>query len=281
MVWRALFSSSFLFLLLSCAEPSTIAGTCETEPPVQASEIYPTASSIPSNILRFYIYFDTPMQTETVLPEIKLTDDGGNDIEGVFLENRYDLWSRDGRRLTLLLNPGRVKTGIKANAQFGSALEKDRRYSLTVGAGVLSADGCAMTAPFSKSFVATNPDTASPSPMRWEFQTPVSGSRDTLHVRLDGIHDHVSLAYRVRVQTHSGDQVAGRIKVSAGETEWHFTPSAPWQNAEYSLVVDPLLEDVAGNRLNGLFDAPSWQSSYETTTASLIVPFSTRMSQQR
>jgi len=281
MVYRALLSSSLLFLLLSCAEQSTIAGACETEPPVQVSEIYPTADSIPSNILRFYIYFDTPMQTETVFPEIKLTDDGGNDIDGVFLENRYDLWSRDGRRLTLLLNPGRVKTGIKANEQFGSALEKDRLYKLTVGAGALSADGCAMTAPFSKPFVATTPDTVSPSPMRWEFQTPVSGSRDQLQVQLDGIHDHMSLAYRVRVQTLSGDQIAGRINVSAGETEWHFTPSTPWQNAEYSLVVDPLLEDVAGNRVNGLFDAPSRQSGYDTTTASIIVPFSTRMSQER
>lgn len=221
------------------------------------------------------------MQTETVFPEIKLTDDGGNNIEGVLLENRYDLWSRDGRRLTLLLNPGRVKTGIEANEQFGSALEKDQRYKLTVGAGVLSADGCSMTAPFSKSFVATTPDTASPSPMRWEFQTPVSGSRDPLQVQLDGIHDHMSLAYRVRVQTLSGDQIAGRINVSDGETEWRFTPSTPWQDAEYSLVVHPLLEDVAGNRTNGLFDAPSGQSGYETTTASIIVPFSTRMSQQR
>ncbi|MEM9670059.1 MAG: hypothetical protein AAF950_14145 [Pseudomonadota bacterium] len=281
MVWRALLSSSVLFLLLSCAEPSTIAGTCETEPAVQVSEIYPTANSIPSNILRFYIYFDAPMQTETVFPEIKLKDDGGNDIDDVFLENRYDLWSRDGRRLTLLLNPGRVKTGITANEQFGNALEKDRRYNLTVGTGVLSADGCGMSAPFSKSFVATNADTASPSPMRWELQTPVSGSRDKLQVRLDGIHDHVSLAYRVRVQTLSGDQVAGRISVSIGESEWHFTPSTPWQDAEYSLVVDPLLEDVAGNRLNELFDAPSGQSGYETTAATVIVPFSTRMSQER
>jgi len=66
--------------------------------------------------------------------------------------------------------------------------------------------------------------------------------------------DHVSLAYRVRVKDKAGETVAGKIDLSKQEQQWVFVPAQPWKRDSYRLVVDPVLEDVAGNRMTGLFD---------------------------
>ena len=38
------------------------------------------------------------------------------------------------------------------------------------------------------------------------------------------------------------------------ERVWTFTPREPWSQAEYRVVIDPRLEDLAGNRPGILFD---------------------------
>jgi len=142
-MWRAPLIALTFVTLCSCIEASNdpVAAACEAGAPARVLEIYPTSDTLPENILRFYVYFDAPMRKETVFPEIVLEDEKGTAIDGVFLANRYSLWSPDGTRLTLLLDPGRVKTGLEASADLGLAIENGHRYSLVVGAGVQSGPG--------------------------------------------------------------------------------------------------------------------------------------------
>ena len=58
-------------------------------------EVYPTTDSIPVNILRFYIQFSAPMQEMNILKHIKLSNEDGKNITGVFFENQYELWNDD------------------------------------------------------------------------------------------------------------------------------------------------------------------------------------------
>ena len=39
-----------------------------------------------------------------------------------------------------------------------------------------------------------------------------------------------------------------------GERSWRFAPDGAWDVGRYSLIVDPLLEDLAGNSLIRVFD---------------------------
>jgi hypothetical protein len=48
--------------------------------------------------------------------------------------------------------------------------------------------------------------------------------------------------------------VAGHASIGREERSWRFVPSAPWIAGGYSLLVDPRLEDLAGNSLLRLFD---------------------------
>ena len=221
------------------------------------SEVYPSADALPENLLRFYIYFSAPMRRDGVGSSITLMDDAGEPLSGVFLANRRELWSPDGRRLTLMFDPGRVKTGLDAHEAMGRALTPGERYALTVDASALDAAGCRLANDFSKEFVAFDADLTVPNLDEWRLATPTAGTREALSLRLNGPHDHVSLAHRIRVRDSSGTVVPGSIALADYEQVWRFTPQAPWRAESYAIAVDTTLEDIAGNRLTGLFDRPA------------------------
>lgn len=225
-------------------------------PQTRVAEVYPTGAALPENLLRFYIYFSAPMGPDDILPAIDLLDAEGRVIDGVFLSNRYDLWSADRTRLTLLLDPGRVKTGLVANRELGRALVAGETFVLRISAGAEDARGCPLASAHRVTFEATPADLLSPTPADWTLITPAIGTRAPLTLMLDGPVDHLSLAYRLRVIGPDGAPVGGRIDLGDAEARWIFTPTAPWPAATHQLAVDPQLEDLAGNRPGVLFDQP-------------------------
>jgi len=250
------------------------ASSCEAATDkAQVSAVYPTADTLPENLLRFYIYFSRPMQREDILSSVYLADGNGNRLEGVFLDNRFDLWSPDSTRLTLLFDPGRVKTGLVAHNAMGRALKPEQHYQLVVDTTAKDADGCGLGSNFRKAFEVTKADYTAPDIDSWTISQPGKDSKDALAVDLNGPMDHVSLAYRIRVKAGTGQSVPGRIALAQQEQQWRFVPNQPWSHGPYQLVVNPVLEDVAGNRITGLFDQPSL--ARESTAQRLIsVPVS-------
>ncbi|MEO0931908.1 MAG: hypothetical protein AAFY14_14880, partial [Pseudomonadota bacterium] len=90
------------------------AAACTGPATTVVDEIYPSGDVVPENLLRMYLYFSGPMAEADILPHIRLRHEDATAVDGVFLSNRFDLWSPDRTRLTLLLDPGRVKTGLNA-----------------------------------------------------------------------------------------------------------------------------------------------------------------------
>ncbi len=219
-------------------------------------EIYPTAEELPANLLRFFAYFPRPMDHEAIPSNIALVDHTGLEVEGAFLNNRYDLWSPDATRLTILLDPGRVKTGLAAHNALGRALSEGQRYTLVVRAAAEDTQGCTLGAETTQSFIVGPPDLDPPSPGDWVLTRPESGTRDPLTVDLGSPHDHLSMVYRVRVLDAAGNTVPGRIDLGTDERVWRFTPVSPWPDAPHRLSIDARLEDLAGNRPGLLFDRP-------------------------
>lgn len=220
------------------------------------AEIYPTAMELPANLLRFFVYFPRSMGRGDILDHIVLVDETGREVTGAFLHNRYDLWSPDATRLTVLLDPGRVKTGLAAHDAMGRALEEGGRYAFVVRATAEDAAGCELGAETVQDFVAGPPDLEPPAPGTWALHRPAAGTRAPLAVDLGTPHDHLSLVYRLRVLDAAGEPVPGHIDLGDGERVWRFTPAAPWTGAPHYLVSDARLEDLAGNRPGGLFDRP-------------------------
>ena len=53
-------------------------------------------------------------------------------VHAPFLELEEELWSPDGKRFTLLVDPGRIKRGLKPREMFGPVLEAGKSYELIV-----------------------------------------------------------------------------------------------------------------------------------------------------
>ena len=253
--------AAYLFSLaigLSIFSSTAFSSTCEpVAEKAHVSAVYPTADRLPENLLRFYVYFSKPMQREDILSSVYLEDKEGKRLQGVFLDNKFALWSTDSSRLTLLFDPGRVKTGLVAHNAMGRALIPGEDYQLVIDTMAMDADGCHLEQEYRKPFKAVEADYEVPDVEKWVIHNPNKGSTEALAIELNGKMDHVSLAYRIRVKDQKGQTVSGSIELSEQEQKWLFYPDIAWDQTQYQLVIDPVLEDVAGNRITGLFDQPS------------------------
>jgi hypothetical protein len=68
--------------------------------------------------------------------------------------------------------------------------------------------------------------------------------------------------------------VLGSSTVSHGEESWSFIPNSPWQQGRHQLLVDPVLEDLAGNSALRVFDRDLGQPEHRPRAGGIIsLPF--------
>ena len=177
--------------------------------------------------------------------EVRLADGQGREITGAFMSFGQELWSADGRRLTLLLDPGRIKRGVTAHLTQGPALAPGGTYTLSVA---LPQSRAATT------FQASAPLRSPLDPKAWRLTPPAAGTRAPLIVRFDRVMDRALLQDGVRVRSGDGRNIAGTARSAGGEREWAFTPEAAWGHTDYRVVFSADLEDVSGNRIGEALD---------------------------
>ncbi|MEL6178701.1 MAG: hypothetical protein AAFS10_07095 [Myxococcota bacterium] len=228
-----------------------------TGQPPTVVDIYPRASTIPENVLRFYVYFSEPMAEGNFLDHIRLEDlSSGEDMTGVLFDNIHELWSTDRRRITLLVDPGRVKTGLAAHERLGRAFRDGTSYRLTVLPTWRSLDGRTLQTAYTKRFMATMEDRTQVAPSRWRLQPPVAGTRQPLQVDFGEPMDHVSVHRLLHVRSATGERLFGRWLLMEGERRATWTPDQPWSGNmdAHALVIHRRFEDIAGNNLRAAFD---------------------------
>jgi len=240
-------SAATLAVALGCsqAEPST----------PRVVLVQPSGMQVPANLLRISIQFATQVQGP-LLPRITLLRADGREIEEPFLEQ--ELWSPDGNVLTIMMHPGRVKSGLRARAQMGPILSVGDDVSLAI-------DGHPI-----KRWSVGPTDEAGPVTTSWKLSAVRAESLQPLVVALDGPIDGRDADY-LAIANASGRRVAGRARLTVGEGAWTFTPDAPWRAGVYKLVVRRTLEDPAGNRLGSRFETSIY--SPPGSAADAVVPF--------
>jgi hypothetical protein len=179
---------------------------------------YPSGPSVPENLLRIELRFSTPLRSPLDINHVKLFDANGGEITNAFLD--LPLPADDGRMVTILMDPARVKSGIGANLALGRALHRGSTVTLVI-------DDPVIAQPIHKTWQVTAFDANPPQPARWTFLAPRLGSREPITVHLD---------------------------------VWRFVPAHPWRPGTYAVVTHPDLEDPAGNRTCGPFEAVSASS---------------------
>lgn len=234
--------------------------------------VYPSADSLPSNTLKLYIYFSAPMRRGEAWQHIKLLDERGSPVELPFLEIDQELWDQTNTRLTVLFDPGRIKRGLLPLAQSGPNIQEGRRYTLSLAQDWLDANGSPLAAPFTKPFRVVADEREPVDPAKWRITPPAAGTTDPLVLTFPRPLDYALLQHAISIAG-----VAGTVAVAREETEWRFTPAAPWKPGDYQLTVDTSLEDVAGNRVGRPFDVDTFrQVTKRVEKPTVSVPFRIR-----
>ena len=217
--------------------------------------VFPSSDALPENLLRFYIHFSAPMQRGWAQDHIVLLGPDGQPVPAAFLGLTTELWDPAMQRLTLLLDPGRIKRGVGPNIALGAPLRQGHRYTLVVREDMRDADGRALFEGFSKSFGVTVAVREPIDPGRWTVDLPASGTRHALVLSFPNPLDQALLARMIRVVDADQQSVAGRVEIDRQETRWVFTPLSAWVAGPYQLRLDAGLEDVSGNTPWAPFDA--------------------------
>jgi hypothetical protein len=227
----------------------------EQIPTTVVRAVYPTADRLPENLLKFYIHFSAPMSFGNVYEHIDLVDQDGRHLERPFLEIAEELWDSTGTRLTLLLDPARVKRELVPHEEDGAILFADRKYQLVIKADWLDATGTPLKDAFSKSFTTIAADYEQPNPAFWKIIAPRPDTTNVLQIDLSESLDHAIVTRGLTVIGTDGTEVDGETTLSEHETQWSFKPDLPWKAGEYRLRINERIEDLVGNSIAKPFEA--------------------------
>jgi len=242
-------------------------------PSTVVTAVYPAGDVIPENLLRMYLSFSGPMGQQGALDHVMLLDARGREVPDALLPLDTELWNDDRTRFTLLFDPGRVKREILPNRQMGRPLHAGDQVTLVVKKDWLDARGVPLASEFRRSYRVGAADERALDPAAWRVAPPPPGVRDPLTVTFPEALDH-GLLQRALSVTRAGTPVPGALQVDDGAARWLFVPRDAWQAGDYTLVVQPILEDVAGNRIGRRFEVPSPGDAVpEEGTKPIAIPF--------
>ena len=216
--------------------------------------IYPSVDTVPENLLKIYVEFSKPMAEGNSMDNFKLIRNGKDTLHQVFLDLQTELWNNDQTRLTIWLDPGRIKRDLQPNVSLGAPLSKGNKYELVVGQTLSDAEGIALGKVYRKDFIVATRDSAIPKPESWIIHTPMQGTTDALRVELNEPLDYVLLNNAIRIVDSKENLLEGKIQTTDKETVLVFHSASKWKAGNYFLEIESRLEDLAGNNLNHPFD---------------------------
>ena len=225
------------------------------------------------------------MKRNEIYRFMRIEHEDGTIVELPFLEIDQQLWSRDGLRLMLLLDPGRIKRGLKPREEIGPILEEGKTFRLVIESDWLDSDGNSLVAKtdghaFVKEFSVGPPDGTQPNPMNWKLNSPTAQSKAPLKITLDEPCDSALLKRLMQVTSADPDQdpdleLEGTWSLGEDESSVDFTPNIAWQSGDYLLMIRGELEDLCGNSVERQFDVDLFEKTEPSdSTPTTVLEFS-------
>ena len=236
--------------------------------------IYPDVAEVPVNLLKIYVHFSEPMSDGWAQRAIRVCrDDTLELLEGVFLPMEPELWDRRRQRLTLLLDPGRIKRGLAPNLEAGYPLTEGVPFRLQISTDFRDARGRPLREGAERRYQVGPAVRRRIDPGQWRLRAPAAWSVDALTVEFERPLDHALLQHSLRVIGPDGANVAGNAAVGPGESSWRFAPGLPWREGSHQLEAARELEDLAGNSPVRVFDRDLHEPDDNPSSGRLTVDF--------
>jgi hypothetical protein len=244
----------------------------------QVLAIHPAAGEVPRNLLRCYLWFSAPMSEGQAAAHVRLTDDAGTPLPGALLPAEHELWDGGHRRLTVLLDPARIKRGLAGHREAGYPLRAGQPVRLVVGAGFRDAAGTPLRAGAERRYTVGPDERRRVEPGGWTLTIPAAGGTEPLRVTFGRPLDHGLLARCLHVTGPDGLRVDGTPQVGPQDRSWQLVPGRAWPAGTHQLVIDPVLEDLAGNSVSRVFDRDLSRPEDNPAAAGLVTrPFQVTM----
>ena len=240
-------------------------------------DVFPSADVLPENLLKFYLLFSAPMSGGNSYDHIRLQRQNGTTVEVPFLRLEEELWDPEMRRLTVLIDPGRIKRGVQPNERLGPSIREGGRYTLIVDAAFKDATGSPLQQSFRKSFQVGPAERDPLDPKQWRIHAPKAGTREPLTIQFLKPMDYALAKRVISVVTSGGSRIAGEVRLVNHEARWRFVPAADWVAGRHELVIQTTLEDLAGNNIGKAFEVDVFeQVDRQVPAAAVTVAFNVR-----
>lgn len=226
----------------------------DTTPTTTVTRVYPSGDVVPENLLKFYIHFSAPMQRGNIYEHIELRDSAGKIVELPFLEIDEELWDTTLTRLTLFIDPGRIKRGVLPLEEIGPSLETGKSYTLVIRKVWKDGNGAPLKEDFQKLFRVVAPDREPPDPKGWKMNAPPVDSHEPFTLTFPEPMDHALTLRLITIVNAAGQTMTGQATLEDHEQRWRFRPNMAWSRGTYNLVIQTTVEDLAGNNIGKPFE---------------------------
>lgn len=226
----------------------------ENRAPTFVKNIYPSTDTLPANLLKMYLTFSAPMSEGNAYENIHLLNAKGDTMADSFLELLPELWNEDQTRLTIWFDPGRIKRDLGPNNLLGLPLEKNQKYQLIINPKWQDKEGLCIKDSYRKHMLITKTDRKQTATKNWQIKSPPQYTSEALQIQFDEPLDFATAKKAFTILDANQNIIDGQVKLSLNETQLRFTPTNKWKSGTYAIKVSAILEDLAGNNLNRLFD---------------------------
>ncbi|WP_020474094.1 hypothetical protein [Zavarzinella formosa] len=237
------------------------------------TQVFPSGDQIPENTLRFYLVFSKPMSRGDVYSRIRVLDENAKAVDQPFLIIDEELWDADQKRLTLLVDPGRIKQEVKPRLDLGPVFQSGKKFTIVIDGNWPDSNDVPLGNDWRRVVTATPPQTKAPTPKDWKIVPPTRPG-EALSITFPVAMDEALLMNCLTVLETDGKEMAGKITLDKQETVWRFSPAQPWKNGDHQIRLNWKLEDVSGNAIDRPFEAeelPVRQRQPQVKTS--LIPF--------
>ncbi|MBV9763630.1 MAG: hypothetical protein JOZ48_02195, partial [Acidobacteriaceae bacterium] len=196
--------------------------------PTEVTEIFPSGDLLPENLLRFYVCFSNSMQRGQAEKQIALVGPDGRRVADALYRAPIELWDRSMTRLTVLLDPGRLKRWVGPNVALGPPVKVGYEYTLEIGSGMIDSYGRPLRESFRKKFRVEDPVRQHMVVENWQLRSPLMGTREPFVLTFPRPLDWALLFHAIRIESADGTRVHGDVAIDNCERKWSFTPTSPW-----------------------------------------------------
>lgn len=232
--------------------------------------VHPSGDTVPENILRFYVHFDAPMPRGDVYKYVRILRADGKAVEQPFLELDDELWNEDQTRLTLFIDPGRIKREVKPLIDLGPVFAAGDKYSLVVSGQWPTLTGKPLGRETTRTLSATSRIESGIDPKKWKLSVVGDGP---LTIEFDRPMDHAMTLRGLTVIGPDDRPVSGKTALGPAERSWTFVPKKAWGAGKYRVRVAADVEDVCANAIGRPFEGAMGKLTRAPKVADVELPF--------